>query len=68
MLDGLVFIMSIQCDFVLFQVWDDKIIESALKTFYNSDLTNMIQAIQQKIEVQCSFFLDYKFYVMNLII
>ncbi|POO03672.1 S1/P1 nuclease [Trema orientale] len=34
----------------LHRVWDDKIIESALTSFYNSDLTNMIQTIQQYIE------------------
>ncbi|KAL2244824.1 UNVERIFIED_CONTAM: Endonuclease 4 [Sesamum indicum] len=31
------------------QVWDNMIIESALKTFYNSDLTTMIQSIQRNI-------------------
>ncbi|KAI4308455.1 hypothetical protein L6164_031532 [Bauhinia variegata] len=33
----------------LHRVWDDKIIESALKKFYGSDLKVMIQAIQRKI-------------------
>ncbi|KAI5656983.1 hypothetical protein M9H77_25776 [Catharanthus roseus] len=33
----------------LHHVWDNMIIESALKTFYNSDLMTMIQAIQQNI-------------------
>ncbi|GMN50888.1 hypothetical protein TIFTF001_020052 [Ficus carica] len=31
------------------QVWDTMIIESALKTFYDKDLTNMIQALQQNL-------------------
>ncbi|XP_027348709.1 endonuclease 4-like isoform X1 [Abrus precatorius] len=34
---------------VLVQVWDDMIIQSALKTFYGSDLSIMIQAIQRNI-------------------
>lgn len=33
------------------QVWDNMIIESALKTFYGKDLTTMIQAIQRNITV-----------------
>ncbi|XP_024018900.1 endonuclease 4 isoform X2 [Morus notabilis] len=33
----------------LHHVWDTMIIESALKTFYNKDLTNMIQALQQNL-------------------
>ncbi|RYR65751.1 hypothetical protein Ahy_A03g011677 isoform C [Arachis hypogaea] len=33
----------------LHHVWDDIIIESALKTFYGSDLSTMIQAIQSNI-------------------
>ncbi|XP_027191689.1 endonuclease 4-like isoform X8 [Cicer arietinum] len=33
----------------LHHVWDDMIIESALKTFYGSDLSIMIQAIQSNI-------------------
>ncbi|RYR18696.1 hypothetical protein Ahy_B03g063310 isoform E [Arachis hypogaea] len=33
----------------LHHVWDDMIIESALKTFYGSDLSTMIQAIQSNI-------------------
>ncbi|XP_057419977.1 endonuclease 4-like [Lotus japonicus] len=33
----------------LHHVWDDMIIESALKTFYGSDLSIMIQAIQRNI-------------------
>jgi hypothetical protein len=36
---------------VLFQVWDNMIIESALKKFYGSDLSVMIQAIQRNISV-----------------
>lgn len=38
-----------------FQVWDTMIIESALKTYYNSDLMTMIQAIQQNITVCITF-------------
>ncbi|XP_062087329.1 endonuclease 4-like [Humulus lupulus] len=34
----------------LHRVWDDKIIESALKSFYNSDLSTMIQSIHKKIQ------------------
>lgn len=41
----------------LFQVWDTMIIDSALKTFYNSDLATMILAIQRNITVWFSFFL-----------
>ncbi|WVZ25196.1 hypothetical protein V8G54_003740 [Vigna mungo] len=33
----------------LHHVWDDMIIQSALKTFYDSDLSIMIQAIQRNI-------------------
>uniref|UniRef100_A0A7N0TRU1 Aspergillus nuclease S1 n=1 Tax=Kalanchoe fedtschenkoi TaxID=63787 RepID=A0A7N0TRU1_KALFE len=33
----------------LHHVWDNMIIDSALKTFYASDLSNMIQAIQRNI-------------------
>lgn len=33
----------------LHHVWDTMIIESALKTFYDKDLTNMIQALQQNL-------------------
>ncbi|KAK6932499.1 S1/P1 nuclease [Dillenia turbinata] len=33
----------------LHHVWDNMIIESALKTFYSSNLSNMIQTIQKKI-------------------
>lgn len=33
----------------LHHIWDNMIIESALKSFYNSDLTTMIQAIQRNI-------------------
>ncbi|KAL5730094.1 Endonuclease 4 [Ranunculus cassubicifolius] len=33
----------------LHHVWDNMIIESAMKTFYNSDLTVMIEAIQRNI-------------------
>ena len=36
---------------LLFQVWDDMIIDSALKTFYGSDLGIMIKAIQNNITV-----------------
>lgn len=39
------------CDIYVLQVWDDKIIESAVKTFYGSDLTVMIQSIQKNIAV-----------------
>ncbi|POO03671.1 S1/P1 nuclease [Trema orientale] len=34
----------------LHRVWDDMIIDSALKSFYDSDLRKMIQDIQRKIE------------------
>ncbi|POO03675.1 S1/P1 nuclease [Trema orientale] len=34
----------------LYRVWDEKIIQSALASFHNSDLTNLTQTIQQKIE------------------
>jgi len=40
---------------VLVQVWDDMIIQSALKTFYDSDLSIMIQAIQRNITVSFIF-------------
>ena len=43
---------------LLFQVWDDMIIDSALKTFYGSDLEIMIKAIQTNITVCFSFFLS----------
>ncbi|KAF3451550.1 hypothetical protein FNV43_RR07645 [Rhamnella rubrinervis] len=33
----------------LHHVWDDMIIDSAVKTFYDKELTNMIQAIQRNI-------------------
>ncbi|XP_017221267.1 endonuclease 3 [Daucus carota subsp. sativus] len=33
----------------LHKVWDDKIIETSLQTFHNSDLSSLIQAIQSKI-------------------
>ncbi|OAY24743.1 endonuclease 4 isoform X2 [Manihot esculenta] len=33
----------------LHHIWDDMIIDSAVKTFYGSDLANMIQAIQNNI-------------------
>lgn len=36
---------------VFFQVWDNMIIESALKTFYGSDISIMIQTIQRNITV-----------------
>jgi hypothetical protein len=39
----------------LSQVWDNMIIESALKTFYSSDLATMIRAIQNNITVYFSF-------------
>ncbi|KAK4491680.1 hypothetical protein RD792_002446 [Penstemon davidsonii] len=35
---------------VVHSVWDTMIIESALKTYYNSDLTTMIQSIQSNIK------------------
>ena len=37
------------------------IIDSALKTYYNSDLAIMIQAIQRNITVRFSFFLLFMF-------
>ncbi|RVX08550.1 Endonuclease 4 [Vitis vinifera] len=40
---------------VLFQIWDDMIIDSALKTYYNSDIAIMIQAIQRNITGDWSF-------------
>ena len=40
---------------VLVQVWDDMIIQSALKTFYDSDLSIMIQAIQRNLTVSFIF-------------
>jgi len=43
--------------FGLFQVWDNMIIESALKNFYGSDLSTMIQAIQRNISVISSLYL-----------
>lgn len=36
---------------ILVQVWDTMIIDSALKKFYNSDLSTMVQAIQANITV-----------------
>jgi hypothetical protein len=42
---------------VLFQVWDNMIIESALKKFYGSDLSVMIQAIQRNISVISSLYM-----------
>lgn len=42
-------VMSLQN--IFFQVWDNMIIDSALKTFYQSDLTHMIEAIQRNITV-----------------
>ncbi|XP_017425842.1 endonuclease 4 isoform X4 [Vigna angularis] len=39
----------------LHHVWDDMIIQSALKTFYNSDLSIMIQAIQRNITDNWSY-------------
>lgn len=44
-------ITSLQKKLVFFQVWDDMIIDSALKTFYGKDLEIMIQAIQGNITV-----------------
>jgi hypothetical protein len=41
--------------YCLSQVWDNMIIESALKTFYSSDLATMIRAIQNNITVYFSF-------------
>ncbi|KAF7143218.1 hypothetical protein RHSIM_Rhsim05G0153800 [Rhododendron simsii] len=40
--------------FLQIQVWDNMIIESALKMFYGSDLSMMIQAIQRNITVGSS--------------
>ncbi|KAB5533957.1 hypothetical protein DKX38_017043 [Salix brachista] len=40
----------------LHHVWDNMIIESALKTFYSSDLATMIRAIQNNITVYLSFY------------
>lgn len=40
----------------LSQVWDTMIIESALKTFYSSDLATMIRAIQNNITVYFSLY------------
>ena len=37
------------------------IIDSALKTYYNSDIAIMIQAIQRNITVRFSFFLLFMF-------
>lgn len=34
------------------QVWDNMIIESALKTFYSKDLSAMTKAIQKNITVR----------------
>ena len=36
---------------IMVQVWDNMIIESALKTFYSKDLSAMTQAIQKNITV-----------------
>lgn len=36
---------------ILFQVWDTMIIDSALKTYYDSDIAVMIQSIQRNITV-----------------
>ncbi|KEH31142.1 S1/P1 nuclease family protein [Medicago truncatula] len=41
----------------LHHVWDNMIIESALKKFYGSDLSTMIQAIQRNISVISSLYL-----------
>ncbi|KAJ0082834.1 hypothetical protein Patl1_10855 [Pistacia atlantica] len=43
----------------LHHVWDNMIIESALKTFYGSDIAVMIKAIQRNFTVCFSFFLLY---------
>lgn len=40
---------------ILFQVWDTMIIDSALKTYYDSDIAVMIQSIQRNITVCFSF-------------
>lgn len=54
-------LVSLQSDSssILFQVWDNMIIESALKTFYGSDIAVMIKAIQRNFTVCFSFFLLY---------
>lgn len=39
---------------VFFQVWDNMIIESAIKTIYSKDLELMIEAIQRNITVGIS--------------
>lgn len=39
---------------VFFQVWDNMIIESAVKTIYSKDLELMIEAIQRNITVGSS--------------
>lgn len=36
---------------ILFQVWDSDIIESAMKTFYEKDLNVMVSAIEKNITV-----------------
>lgn len=38
--------------FTLLKVWDTMIIESAMKTFYNKDIDEMIQSIQSNITVR----------------
>ena len=37
------------------KVWDNMIIESALKTYYNKSLPLMIQALQANLTVRCYF-------------
>lgn len=40
------------CTFSLLQVWDTLIIDTAVKTFYGSDLSTMVRAIQRNITVR----------------
>lgn len=48
----IVLIISDIRDFVYFlQVWDDMIMESALKKFYNSDLKMLVQSLETNILV-----------------
>nr|CAB3488508.1 unnamed protein product [Digitaria exilis] len=37
----------------LHHVWDVNVIETAMKSFYNNDVSTMIQAIQRNITVRC---------------
>ncbi|KAF7843956.1 endonuclease 4-like [Senna tora] len=43
---------NIEFSYPVAQVRDNMIIESAMKTFYNSDLSIMIQSIQKNITIQ----------------